>query len=927
MNIKRLNASSLNVITLLFILFAVLGCGGRSSDITVHSLTCEYLDNPLGIDVTSPRLSWKLSSGVRGQKQTAYEISIANSKNNLVSGNIRDRWKVKSDRSVHAAYEGGPLVSKMESWWRVRIWDKDGNPSEWSEPAMWTMGLLDESDWQSEWIGADWQGDPAPPLPWLRKTFEVENAGDRSMAYVCALGYFEIYINGKKVDDHVLAPAVTDYSKRTLYVAHDITDYLTEGTNCVALWLGRGWYVEGHPGVIHNGPLARAQIHISSGGEDSPDGERIIATDTTWKAHPSPITPLGPGKAFAGYGGERYDAQAEMQGWNSAGLDDSGWRQAVSFDPPEVPSSAQMVQPNRITRTITPTAVEKLPDGDYLIDMGTNYSGWFTMKFPDGGEIGDTVKLEYGDRVRDDSRLQSYNQIDEYIMGGGANETFRTRMNYHAFRYVKVSGLKTEPSLRGITGHLIHTGYTRTGTFECSNELLNNIYETAVYTYRCLTIGGYVVDCPHRERFGYGGDGGTSLEMAMFNYDTAALYTKWLMNWRDTQAEDGDIPNIAPAFHDVAGGGPMWGGFSITLPWQLYLHYGDERILDVSYPVIVKWLDFLESKSKDNILEKFITYGIKNPRWNFLGDWLAPMRGDDYSREDGRVDKLSSKFINNCHYLYTLQLASKIAALLDKPGDAAVYAQKAETLTAVLNDRYFDAENNSYANGEQPYLAFPLLLGMVPDGNRSAVMDNLEHAIMVRRQGHLNAGMHGLYFLLEQLMKEGRNDLVFEMVNKKTYPGWGYMLEQGATTIWEGWSGMSRIHDTLISIGSWYIQGLGGIQIDEDTPGFKHFLIKPQIIGDLDHLKASYDSMYGTISDEWRINGNSLELNVSVPPNTTATVFVPSADTDGLTADGITESGKPAGSSPGVTFLRMENSAAVFTLESGGYSFVSNLPG
>ncbi|MFC1542159.1 family 78 glycoside hydrolase catalytic domain, partial [Candidatus Latescibacterota bacterium] len=330
-------------------------------------------------------------------------------------------------------YEGTELTSHTECWWQVRIWEKDDNPSEWSEPAMWTMGLLENSDWQAEWIGADWQGDPAPQMPWLRKTFEIETAGERAMAYVCALGYYELYINGKKVDDHVLAPAVSDYSKRTIYVAHDVTDYLTEGTNCAALWLGRGWYVKGHPGVIHNGPIVRAQIHIFSTDEDN-----IIATDTSWKAHPSPITPLGKGLAFGDYGGERYDARFEISDWNSAGLDDSGWKQAVSFDPPDVLCSAQMVEPNRIIKAITPTAVEKLPTGEYIIDMGTNYTGWFTMNFPGTGKKDSTITFEYGDSRRQDSRLRTNNQRDEYIMSGGSNETFRTRMNYHAFRYVKI---------------------------------------------------------------------------------------------------------------------------------------------------------------------------------------------------------------------------------------------------------------------------------------------------------------------------------------------------------------------------------------------------------------------------------------------------------------------------------------------------------
>ncbi|MFC1650870.1 family 78 glycoside hydrolase catalytic domain [Candidatus Latescibacterota bacterium] len=920
MDLKYLRNYPIFVFFLLILLIVTAGCGGGSSEVTIHSLKCEYLENPLGIDVTSPRLSWALASAERGQKQTAYQIITADTREHLLSGNgeIRDSWKVNSDKSVHVSYEGAELKSHMECWWKVRIWDKDGNPSEWSEPAMWTMGLLEDSDWQAEWIGADWQGDPAPQMPWLRKTFEIETVGERAMAYVSALGYYELYINGRKVDDHVLAPAVSDYSKRTIYVAHDVTDYLTKGTNCAALWLGRGWYVYGHPGVIHNGPIARAQIHILSPGED-----KIISTDTSWKAHPSPITPLGKGLAFGDYGGERYDARLEIPDWNTAGLDDSGWEQAVSFEPPDVLSSAQMVQPNRIIKTITPTAVEKLQTGEYIIDMGRNYTGWFTMNFPGNGKKGSTVNLEYGDNRLEDSRLRTYNQRDEYIMSGGSNETFRTRMNYHAFRWVKISGLENEPSLSDITGHLIHTGYTRAGEFECSNELLNNIYDTVIRTYRCLTLGGYVVDCPHRERLGYGGDAGTSLETGMYNFDTGALYTKWLGNWRDAQdPETGDLPHTAPAYPEQGGGGPMWGGFCTTLPWQLYLHYGDERILEISYPVIVKWLGFLESKSKDNILEPYVSYGISMPQWNFLGDWLAPRRGENLSRERGRVDAHSSKFLNNCYYLYNLRIAAKIASHLNRTDDARMFTQKSETLEAAINDRYFDAENNSYANGEQPYLAFPLLLDMVPKGKRSAVMDSLESAIMVKRNGHLNAGMDGLYFMLEQLMKEGRNDLIFEMVNKKTYPSWGYMLEQDATTIWESWTGGSHIHDTLISIGSWYIQGLGGIQIDESSPGFKHFFIKPQIIGDLEHLKAEYNSIHGVISDEWRITDNKLHLNVSVPPNTTSTVYVPTTN-----VDKITESGIPVQISGGVKFLRMENGAAVFSLESGNYRFISNLPG
>jgi len=364
----------------------------------------------------------------------------------------------------------------------------------------------------------------------------------------------------------------------------------------------------------------------------------------------------------------------------------------------------------------------------------------------------------------------------------------------------------------------------------------------------------------------------------------------------------------------------MWSGFCTTLPWQLYLQYGDRRILEISYPVIRKWIGFLESKTVGNILEPYISYGISMRRWNFLGDWLPPSRGENLSREEGRPDEHSTQFFNNCYYLYNLQIAAKIATQLGMYDDAELYMQKARILTSAVNERFFDAERNTYANGEQPYLAFPLLVGVVPEEQRSAVMDSLEHAIMVKRGGHLNSGMHGTYFMLKQLMQENRNDLIFEMVNTTTYPGWGYMLEQGATTIWEGWDGGSHIHDTLISVGSWFIQGLGGIQTDERSPGFKHFFIRPQIIGGLTHLSVSYRSIHGTIASEWSLKENVLQMQVTVPANTTATVSIPAES-----VDDITESGRPLDESEGVAFLRMENGAAVCEVESGVYQFMSKI--
>ncbi len=901
----------------LIVITAVLVLSGCAFGASVTNLRCEYLVNPLGIDVQQPRLGWVIESDRRGEVQTAYQVLVASSKDKL-AGNTGDLWdsgKVKSDASNQVVYQGKRLQSRMRCFWKVRVWDKDGQVSAWSEPAKWSMGLLEDKDWAgAEWIGGDWEGEPlrggpAAALPWLCKEVALGDRPKRATAYVCALGYYELYINGEKVDEDVLSPAVSDFSKRAYYITHDVTRYLVEGKNCIGLWLGRGWYVKGHPGVVHTGPLVRAMIKV----EDAV----TVVTDESWTAKQSPIKPIGRATAFGDYGGEQYDARQELAGWNKTGLDRSGWGQAKAFKPRHKKLSAQMVQTNRIIKAIKPVGVKKLTEGEYEVDMGTNYSGWFEIGFDGEYDSGDEIKMEYGDQHGADGMLRTFNQRDIYIASGVGAEHFRTRHNYHAFRWVKISGLKGKPSLERIKGYLIRTGYDSRSSFKCSNELLNRIYDTTVWTYQCLTLGGYVVDCPHRERLGYGGDAGTSLEMGMFNFDMAGLYTKWLGNWRDAQIKSGDLPYTAPAYKDQGGGGPMWSGFVVALPWQLYLQYGDERILEVMYPTIQKWLGFLETKTKDGILEPYISYGIRMPQWNFLGDWLAPM-GEGYSREERRVDAHSTKFFNNCYYVYNLQLASKIAKVLGKRSDVSSYEKKAKALQKRLHEKFFNSEDVTYANGEQPYLALALLMGVAPEKVQGEVMGNLEDAILIKRKGHLNSGMHGTYFLLKLLMDMNRNDLIFEMTNKKTHPGWGYMLENGATTIWEGWRGGSHIHDTLISIGSWFIQGVGGIRIDETRAGFERVIIRPAIVGDLKWARAEYPSIGGEIVTDWKIDGDIVRLDVTIPVGTTATVYVPTKD-----ASSVREGGKSAVEAECVKLVRTETGAAVYEVGSGEYSFVS----
>jgi alpha-L-rhamnosidase len=913
-------------IAILAMSVGAVGLFGAAVETTfsVQELRCEYLSNPQGIDVQKPRLSWLLNPPENIRGQSAYRVLVASSPAVLKKdqGDLWDSGRVVSEQSTWIDYGGKRLNSGERVYWKVRVWGDAGQESQWSEQGTWSMGLLEASDWQAKWIGEQRpsgtaEGTPLP-FPWLRKTFTLTRKPGRAVAYVNALGYYELYINGRKVDDHVLSPAVSDYSKRNLYVAHEVADYLAPGKNVIALWLGRGWYVKGNPGVIHDGPLVRAQLEISP----ADGGTTELVTDETWKVRESPLSPLGRGTPFGDYGGERYDAELELSGWNSADLNDSGWQPAGVFDPPQVVTSAQMVEPNRLIETIKAVGVEAYPQGGWVVDMGKDFTGWLEIKLPTIPK-GATVKLEYSDQLERDKPApatpgawgppappffggapprvagtagqngakpparadvppefrggnqtvfpNTANQRDE-IVGNGDEVTFRSRFNYHGFRYVRIIGIETAPAVSDATGYLIRTSYDRAGEFSSSNELLNQIYQMVTRTYESLTLGGYVVDCPTRERLGYGGDAGTSFETGMFNFAAGGLYNRWLTNWRDSQdPATGSLPHTAPNYQDRGGGGPMWGGFVVTLPWQMYLQYGDKGVLETNYPMIKKWLEYLDSETTEELLLDHKSHAMRMQMWNFLGDWLTPKGSFGGASADPRPAQL----INSIHYVYQLELASRIASVLGKENDASKYSARAVAVSKAIHQRFYNPGEHDYLNGDSALQAFPLLTGIVPTELRDDVMKSLENTIRVRNEGHLDTGMHGTYFLMKYLTEADRSDLVYLMTNTREYPGWGYMLANGATTSWEGWTGQSHIHDTLISIGAWFTQGLAGIRSDGKSPGFQHFIVKPAVVGDLTFVKARYRSIHGDIVSDWRIENGTFRLSVTVPPGTTATVFVP----------------------------------------------------
>ena len=903
-----------------------------ASRITPTDLRCEYLREPLGLDARRPRLSWKLKANdpkQRGQAQTAYRVLVAGSKELLArdKGDLWDSGEVKSDQSHLVAYGGKSLSSDMCCYWKVRVRDERGGLSSWSEPARWTMGIVEPADWKAKWIGSDEMFKEVRKLPpegdylsdpWLRKVITLNRQPRWAAIHVASVGYHELYVNGAKVTDAVLMPNVADHTKRARYVTYDITDHLRAGRNAIGLWLGTSWSVyplyktDDKPQT----PIVAAQAHI-----EMPGGKvRRLVTDQTWKTCPSPNVMLGVWN-FTNFGGEYYDAGKEMPNWCSADLDDKDWKPATVYQP-ELILSAERIEPNRRIKKIEPVAVEEIEGQGYRVDMGVNFAGFIELDVK--GKPGGIIELQCSE---DEKKMITHRLHSAYRIGPGGRGTFRNRFNYGSGRWILIKGLDYKPALKDIRGYLVRTDYQRAGWFECSNKLLNDIYNIVLWTYENLTVGGYVVDCPQRERMGYGGDAHATTQMAMNNYHLGAFYTKWSQDWRDVQGKDtawglgekatnqnaptapGNLPYTAPTYW--GGGGPAWSGYCVTLPWYMYRHYGDLRILEVNFATIQRWLDFLETKSKNDMLVRW------GGRWDFLGDWLWP------GAQGVNGDTRETLFFNNCYWIYNLKTAARIAEALGKNDDAAKYRRRAEAVRQAVHKEFFDPKENGYVNNFQAYLAAALLVGLPPEELQAKVYKRFEDEILIHRKGHFWGGITGGYFIVKNLIEFDRTDLMFEMATKEDYPGWGDMLRRGATTAWEAWDGRnSLLHSSYLHVGAWFIEGLAGIRPDPEGPGYKRFLIKPGVLKDkpLDGVKARFESPYGTIRSEWRIRNGTLALTVSVPPNTTCTLYVPTQD-----PGSIKEGNMPLQKAPGVKHLRDEKGCSVLELQPGQYNFEAAL--
>ncbi|MFB3827375.1 MAG: glycoside hydrolase family 78 protein [Bryobacteraceae bacterium] len=975
-----------------------------SAQIRPEQLRCEYRTNPLGIDERAPHLAWVLGgpgAGARGVRQSAYRVLAASSEAALAKnrGDLWDSGRVASDESAHVVYKGKPLASGARVYWKVRVWDGTGKASAWSAPAMWSMGLLEASDWKGKWIGRDdtgiyksphspfrdleeahWLGGlnefnatipipdrpivravavmaaesrfqffingklagrgSAPRLPevldvapflkpgpntvsakvtaptgatpaivaslrvefasgepliirtreavpgskdlgpakdlgyaeeralpgrMLRKEFEAKPKLTRATAYVSGLGLYELYLNGEKAGDHVLAPNLTDYDKRVFYVTYDVTRQVRTGRNTIGLMLGNGRYWAPRAQVpvpmrSFGYPKALVQIELEYAG----GGKSMVVSDETWK-----LTTEGPIRANNEFDGEEYDARAESP-------EDSKWEPAQGVAAPAGRLVAQMAEPLRVIETLKPVKLTELRPGVWIFDMGQNMVGWCRLRVE--GPRGAAVRMRFAETLREDgslytANLRSARATDVYTLKGGGPETWEPRFTYHGFRFVEVTGFPGKPTPAALEGRVVHDDMTRIADFATSNELLNRIHRNILWGVR----GNYrsiPTDCPQRdERQGWLGDRSMVSRGESYLHDVAAFYTKWVADLEDSQRPTGSIPDVSPNYWVMYNDDVTWPSTFLFVPGMLYEQYGDLRPIERHYPALRKWIEYMRGFLKDGLMPK-----------DTYGDWCVPPESPSLIHSKDPARRTDGTLIGTAYYAHLLRLMARYARLIGRMEDAGEYETLAGTVSGAFQKRFYNSAERVYGNGTQTSSILPLMFHLAPEEHRQPVFASLVRKIERESKGHVGTGLIGAQWLMRTLSDNGRADLAYTIATQRDYPGWGYMISKDATTIWELWNGDTadpamNSGNHVMQIGDlavWMYEYLGGIRSDPERPGFKHVIVKPYPVAGLDWAKASHRSLYGTIATEWKRAGGRFHLNVTIPPNSTATVYLPS---------------------------------------------------
>ncbi len=882
------------------------------ANLTPIDLRCDYAVNPLGVDSQHPRLFWKLQGNGRGQKQTAFQILVATSEKNLAqnNGDLWDSGKVDSDETIQISYADKELKSLQQIFWKVRVWDENTNASAWSKPATWTMGALKETDWQAKWIGA---ADTNIASLLLRHEFIVKPGLKRALVNVCGLGEYEMTLNGKKVGDDFLTPGWTKYDKTCLYDTFDITKNLQRGENAVGLELGNGMYQVLGGGRFTKfkgsfGPQkAIAQIRL----EYTEGAIEIIGTDDSWKTSAGPII------FNTIYGGEDFDARRVQSGWNKINFDDSKWSPAILVDGPggELRGLSCAAPPVREFEIHKPVASWTLTNGDTVFDLGQNAAHIPQISL--NGATGSRAIIFPSELTNADGSINQGSMGAghrgaiwcEFTKGNDGKESWSPKFFYVGCRYLQVHLTPATtngelPKIKSIGGIVIHSASEPVGEFECSNDLFNRTFNLVRWAQQNNMVS-ILTDCPHRERLGWLEQDHLNGPALRYDFDLAQLFTKIVNDISDSQLTNGLVPTTAPEYtifrsksdtnhlRSDFGDSPEWSSTFILVPCQQYEFDGDLNLFRAHYDAMKNYLAYLGARATNYIAD----YG--------LGDWY-----DIGPNKPGLSQLTPISLTATAFYFEDAKILSRAAELLGKSDDAKQFSELAEKIRTAFNEKFYDATNHFYATDSQCANAIPLVFGICEESNRAAVVDAIVRDV---RKNGLTAGDVGYRYLLRALADGGRSDVIFDMNNQSDKPGYGMQLAKGKTSLTEAWNGgSSQDHFMLGQIQEWFYHDLAGIQNAPDSAGFKKIVINPQPVGDVTWVKASYNSIRGKIVSNWKLTGNEFDLNISIPPNTTATVIIP-ADS------AFTEKNHY----PSVKFLRHENNCTVFEVGSGNFSFVS----
>ncbi|MBN2610011.1 MAG: glycoside hydrolase family 78 protein [Bacteroidales bacterium] len=921
---KDYSAKIISIFILTLGLFIFNSCSERHIEqLTLANLRCEMLTDPAGIDTRNPRLSWMIESGHHNILQKYYQVIVASSLHKL-ENNVGDLWnsgKVKSGQSVHIEYNGKPLNSNQNCFWKVKVWSENGE-SEWSRTAFWRMGLLNFKDWKGRWIGLDrsfpWDDESKHArlsARYFRKEFNTSSGEIKSATlYLIGLGLYELYINGKKSGDQVLAPSPTDFAKNIKYNSFDITEQLVPGTNAIGVALGNGYFYTMRqnykPYKIKTFGYPKLLLNLIIEYKDGTF--QTISTDNTWK-----VTANGPIRVNNLYDGEEYDARKETLGWNNTGFNDADWLQAEYVQEPGGEIEAQMNENMKVMDMIEPVSVSKISGNRFILDMGQNMAGWLRIKV--NGQRGQKVTLRFAESLQENGELFTANlrdakATDVYILNGEGEETWEPSFVYHGFRYVELTGYPGIPEPDNFKGCVVYDNIKTTGSFETSDSLINHIYRNAVWTINS-SYKGMLIDCPQRnERMPWLGDRAVGCYNESFVFDNSRLYSKWLDDILYTQKADGCLADVAPAYYKYYSDNMTWPGTYILVAEMLYHQYGLTKEIEKHYPYMKKWMMYMKERYLiDYILTK-----------DSYGDWCAPPKTIEEGRGKSADVKRPSQLIATAYFYHLLQIMQNFAKITGQHTDINDYMVLADSVKTAFNKKFYLPDSSFYGNGLLTENMLPIAFKMVPDEYYAEVVKTVHDIIEIENNGHLSSGLVGMQWLMRTLTDNGLENLAFNIATKKTYPGWGYMIENGATTIWELWNANTAApsmnsQNHVMMLGDliiWYYEYLAGIKSDREFPGFKQIILNPLFIKELDCVNASFHSVHGLIKSHWKREDGALYWDVQIPPNTTCLIYFPVGDKNNITENDERLSGKS-----GFKYLGEKSGRVIYKTGSGNYQF------